>query len=47
MISCISNFLMWKFFFQKKAELVKEYEEKLQNIEFGLGQSPKTEFKLQ
>uniref|UniRef100_A0A2S2Q4C5 1-phosphatidylinositol 4,5-bisphosphate phosphodiesterase n=1 Tax=Sipha flava TaxID=143950 RepID=A0A2S2Q4C5_9HEMI len=30
---------------KKKAELIKEYEAKLQNIEFGLGSSTKTELK--
>jgi len=30
---------------KKKTELVKEYETKLQNMEFGLGQSTKTELK--
>lgn len=36
---------MIKLIFQAKAELVNEFEAKLQNVEFGVGPSTKTEFK--
>jgi len=35
---------MIELFFQAKAELIKEFEAKLQNVEFGVGPSTKAEF---
>lgn len=36
-------FILFFHFLQTKADLVNEYETKLQNVEFGLGPSAKTD----